>query len=144
MTLLLWIIFGRESCYILIVFLINFLLLLSWVDFVKLVFLCYHYFIIYQKMLGYLCCSFSEISLFLILLPFLTAAVYEICLFSVVWSLQVDSLSLNEYCWVCLGLYFRWLNLLRLHCMWLEFIVFCTSWNVLFSRMVFKLNHEGN
>ena len=53
---------------------------------------------------------------FVILLPFLTAAACEICPFSVVWSSLMDSSSLGEYYWTCLGLYFRWLNFSNLHC----------------------------
>ena len=65
--------------------------------------------------------------------------------FSAVWSSRMYSSSLVEYCWVCLGRYFRWLNFFSLRCFeepspmcWLEFVVFCTSWNLFFSGMVFR------
>ena len=64
--------------------------------------------------------------------------------FSVVWSSRMYSSSLVEYCWVCLGRYFTWLNFFSLRCFeerslmfWLEFVVFCTSWNC-FSREWFS------
>lgn len=106
----------------------------------KLVFRCFHYLMIYQKILRCFCYSFFGNKIVL-LLTFLTAVVYEVCLFSVVSFSRVGSLPIHEYCWVFLGLYFRWLNFLSLCCFkerslmfWLKFILFCTSCNVLFSR----------
>ena len=82
---------------------------------------------------------------FVLRLPFLTAVAYEISAFSVVWSSRVNYSSLGEYCWLCLGPYFRWLNFFSFRCFmeqslmfWLEFIGFRTSWNVLLWRMVFR------
>ena len=63
---------------------------------------------------------------------------------------QMYSSSLGEYCWVCPGPYFRWLNIFSLRCFeerslmfWLEFIVFCTSWNLFFIENGFQILFYG-
>ena len=66
---------------------------------------------------------------FVLWLLSLTAVVYENSAFSVVWSSRVDYSFLGEYCWLCLGPYFRWLDFFSFVVSWSN--LWCFDWNLL-------------